>query len=78
MFLNKKKEKQINNLQHEKTGKKNKYTSVRHQSRETFPSKFQHPELLWMLPYNTPTKQVGSAYKCWAVDEQGNAGRQGA
>lgn len=77
MFLNKKKEKQINNLQHEKTGKK-KYTSVSHQIRETFPSKFQHPELLWMLPYNTPTKQVGSAYKCWAVDEQSNAGRQGA
>lgn len=30
-----------------------------------------------MLLYNTPTKQVGSAYKCWAVDEQSNAGRQG-
>lgn len=78
MFLNKKKRKANKQLATWKDWEKKIYTSVSHQIRETFPSKFQHPELLWMLPYNTPTKQVGSAYKCWAVDEHSNAGRQGA
>lgn len=45
MFLNKKRKanKQLVTLE---DWRKNKHTSVNHQIEETFPGKFQHPELL--------------------------------